>query len=92
MSVQKAPNDKFFYFCYASNLLKSRFHLYVPSAEFVSPAKLEGYRLNFRSYPGWTLETSQWRGSLCSIEEDQQAHVWGAIWSLDKSDVQGLYP
>ncbi|XP_041454857.1 uncharacterized protein LOC121407729 isoform X2 [Lytechinus variegatus] len=41
MSVQKAPNDKFFYFCYASNLLKSRFHLYVPSAEFVSPAKLE---------------------------------------------------
>ncbi|XP_041457274.1 gamma-glutamylcyclotransferase-like [Lytechinus variegatus] len=84
--------DSFLYFGFASNLLRARIHIGTPTAKLVVPAKLEGYRLCFQVYPGWSVEESLWNGAPASIIESPEGHVWGAVWRLQKSDLANLDP
>ena len=45
---RKSSGDTFLYFAFGSNLLTSRIHYQNPSAVAVGPARLDGYRLDFR--------------------------------------------
>ncbi|XP_064640002.1 gamma-glutamylcyclotransferase-like [Lineus longissimus] len=74
----------FYYFGYGSNLFKQRLHLASPSAVFVSPAKLENYKLRF----GKT--SKRWEGAVATVIETPGDHVWGAVWKIDQKHRQTL--
>uniref|UniRef100_A0A2A4JTI3 gamma-glutamylcyclotransferase n=1 Tax=Heliothis virescens TaxID=7102 RepID=A0A2A4JTI3_HELVI len=76
--------DTFLYFSYAANLLQFQIRIYNPSAEFVSIARLDNYRLDFIKYSRF------WGGPVCTLVPTANAHVWGVIWRLHKDDMANL--
>ncbi|XP_011305035.1 gamma-glutamylcyclotransferase-like [Fopius arisanus] len=74
----------FLYFAYGSNLLAERIHINNPTAVRKGVGLLENYRLDFSGY------ARRWRGAPATIVPDNQAHVWGAIWEIDKSNLPDL--
>ncbi|XP_049762236.1 gamma-glutamylcyclotransferase-like isoform X3 [Schistocerca cancellata] len=76
--------DKFLYFAYGSNLLAKRIHINNPTAVRISKAKLADYRLDFGYW------SRRWKGAAATVVPDQGKHVWGAVWQMDKSDMDNL--
>ncbi|XP_047026346.1 gamma-glutamylcyclotransferase-like [Helicoverpa zea] len=76
--------DTFLYFAYAANLLKFQIRMHNPSAEFVSIARLDNYRLDFLKYSQF------WGGPVGTLVPTANAHVWGVIWRLHKDDLENL--
>lgn len=94
--------DSFLYFGFGSNLCADRIHISNPSAEFVSIARLDGYRIAF------TLNSSRWKGvrtrlpavgpgdyvlvpgAAADLIEDPGASVWGVLWRLEQGDSDSL--
>ncbi|XP_041100724.1 gamma-glutamylcyclotransferase-like [Polyodon spathula] len=77
----------FLYFAYGSNLLKERLQLNNPSAEFYCKGRIKDYTLNFGNWKG--VESS-WHGGAATITESLGDDVWGAVWKMNKSDLQSL--
>ncbi|CAF4795251.1 unnamed protein product [Pieris macdunnoughi] len=75
---------KFLYFAYGSNLLKTRLRINAPSAVFITPARLPGYRLDFDNY------SPNWRGAPATIAAIPKSEVWGALWLLNYSEMGAL--
>lgn len=86
--ISKMANESntFDYFAYGSNLLKKRIHIRNPSAVFKLIARLDGYRLEFDYNP---LD-SRWHGAAATITESKGDHVWGVLWTLNKTDMESL--
>ncbi|XP_026758784.1 gamma-glutamylcyclotransferase-like [Galleria mellonella] len=76
--------DTFLYFSYGANLLTFRVQMHNPSAEFVSIARLDNYRLDFIRYSKF------WGGPNVTLVPTANAHVWGVIWRLHKTDMASL--
>ncbi|XP_049762240.1 gamma-glutamylcyclotransferase-like [Schistocerca cancellata] len=77
-------NDKFLYFAYGSNLLAKRIHMNNPTAVRTAKAKLADYRLDFGNW------SRRWKGAVATVVPEQGKHVWGAVWQIDKSDMDNL--
>jgi gamma-glutamylcyclotransferase (GGCT)/AIG2-like uncharacterized protein YtfP len=73
-----------YYFAYGSNLDPLQMRLRCPAAEFVSTAKLDGYRLCF---PRKSFVRDC---AVISIEPAPGEAVWGALYELDGVDIARL--
>ena len=73
-----------YYFAYGSNLDLLQMKLRCPGAQFVSTAKLDGYRLCF---PRKSFIRDC---AVVSIEPAVGDSVWGALFELDGTDIQML--
>lgn len=73
-----------FYFAYGSNLDLMQMQLKCPDAQFVSTARLDGYRVCFprRSFVRDC--------AIISIEPDAAESVWGALYEIEDRDVKRL--
>jgi hypothetical protein len=45
---------------------------------------LQGYKLVFLG------ESKRWKGGVASIDEANNAEVWGVIWRMDIDDLESL--
>ncbi|XP_072941407.1 gamma-glutamylcyclotransferase-like [Epargyreus clarus] len=79
----KKPNT-FLYFAYGSNLWSFRIHINNPSAEFISIARLDNYRLDFWRYSKF------WGGPTATLVATANSHVWGVIWRLNSENMADL--
>ena len=79
--------ETFEYFGYGSNLLASRIHMQNPSAVFNTVARLDNYSLEF--YNG-DMTVCSWRGASATITESPADHVWGVVWTINKTDLENL--
>ena len=77
----------FLYFGFGSNLSRKRLHINCPSAEFVSIAKLPGYKLIF-----YGLDSRYWKGATATIfkTEERGAEVWGVVWRISEENSAAL--
>ncbi|MEJ0013154.1 MAG: gamma-glutamylcyclotransferase family protein [Bauldia sp.] len=73
-----------YYFAYGSNLDLLQMQLRCPDAQFVSTAKLDGYRVCF---PRRSVIRDC---AVISIEPSMSESVWGALYELDGTDIQRL--
>ncbi len=73
-----------YYFAYGSNLDLLQMQLRCPDAQFVSTAKLDGYRVCF---PRRSVIRDC---AVISIETSVSECVWGALYELDGTDIQRL--
>jgi gamma-glutamylcyclotransferase (GGCT)/AIG2-like uncharacterized protein YtfP len=73
-----------FYFAYGSNLDLMQMQLKCPDAQFVSTARLDGYKVCFprRSFVRDC--------ATISIEPDAAESVWGALYEIDDPDLKRL--
>ncbi|XP_022822157.1 gamma-glutamylcyclotransferase-like [Spodoptera litura] len=76
--------DTFLYFAYGDNMVKFRMKMFNPSAEFVSIARVDNYRLDFNKYVKF------WGGPVATLVPTANAHVWGVIWRLHRDDLESL--
>ncbi|KAJ2948135.1 hypothetical protein O0L34_g9935 [Tuta absoluta] len=70
----------FLYFAYGSNIWRYRMQMHCPSAEFVSIARADNYRLDFHKYNKF------WGGPEATMVPTANAHVWGVVWRVNKGD------
>lgn len=73
-----------YYFAYGSNLDLLQMQLRCPEAQFVSTAKLDGYRICF---PRKSFVRDC---AVISIEPSMSECVWGALYELDGTDIARL--
>ena len=73
-----------YYFAYGSNLDLLQMQLRCPEAQFVSTAKLDGYRICF---PRKSFVRDC---AVISIEPSISETVWGALYELDGTDIARL--
>lgn len=73
-----------YYFAYGSNLDLLQMQLRCPGAQFVSTARLDGYRLCF---PRKSFVRDC---AIVSIEPSPGEEVWGALYELDGTDIARL--
>jgi gamma-glutamylcyclotransferase (GGCT)/AIG2-like uncharacterized protein YtfP len=73
-----------YYFAYGSNLDLLQMQLRCPEAQFVSTAKLDGYRMCF---PRKSFVRDC---AVISIEPSISETVWGALYELDGTDIARL--
>ena len=73
-----------YYFAYGSNLDLLQMQLRCPEAQFVSTAKLDGYRICF---PRKSFVRDC---AVISIEPSVSECVWGALYELDGTDIARL--
>ena len=77
--------EKFFYFAYGSNLFSHRLRGRTPSAQLISSARLDDYRLTFH-------KISQDGSGKCHIEytAKQIDSVYGVIFEINSSEKKAL--
>lgn len=84
--LPEVHGDRFYYFSYGCNMLSQRMHLKIPSAQFVEPALLENYRLDF----GAPLQATEWQGGLVTLAPSVGSGSWGTLWELDVASRKDL--
>lgn len=72
------------YFAYGSNMDEDHMREHVPQGEYVGPARLDGFRLEFDVY------STEWEGGAANLELDPDAHVWGVLWQIPEDAMKGL--
>jgi len=73
-----------YYFAYGSNLDLLQMQLRCPEAQFISTAKLDGYRVCF---PRKSFVRDC---AVISVEPAAGESVWGALYEVDGTDIQRL--
>jgi gamma-glutamylcyclotransferase (GGCT)/AIG2-like uncharacterized protein YtfP len=73
-----------FYFAYGSNLDLMQMQLKCPDAQFVSTARLDGYKICF---PRKSFVRDC---ATVSVEPDVGESVWGALYEIDEGDLKRL--
>jgi gamma-glutamylcyclotransferase (GGCT)/AIG2-like uncharacterized protein YtfP len=71
-------------FAYGSNLAEDQMALWCPRYEFLGPARLDGFRLEFRR------RSIRWVGGAADVVEAEGEEVWGALYELPDGEVGGL--
>ena len=74
--------EKKLYFAYGSNMNLGQMNFRCPDAEILETARLEGYRLAFRSNGG--------NRGVATILPDQDSHVDGVLWEISPEDERNL--
>lgn len=74
--------EKKLYFAYGSNMNLGQMNFRCPDAEVLETARLEGYRLAFRSNGG--------RRGVATILPDPDSHVDGVLWEISATDERNL--
>ena len=74
--------EKKLYFAYGSNMNLGQMNFRCPDAEILETARLEGYRLAFRSNGG--------NRGVATILPDQDSHVDGVLWEISPEDKRNL--
>lgn len=83
--------SKFFYFGFGSNLLAKRIKVQNKTAERVGVGKLLNYRLDFAdSSADEKYYSPTWNGCPATIIETKGAAVFGAVWEIDRKDLEEL--
>lgn len=83
--IARAPDGPFFYFGYGSNLDAEQLRRHCPSAQFVSVARLTGYRFAL------TIESKRtWGGGVGDLQPAPDDEVWGALWVIAPADSHAL--
>lgn len=72
------------YFAYGSNMDPGSMLERCPSAANPTPARLDGFRLEFSVY------SDVWAGGAANLEPDEDAHVWGVVWEVGAEDLKRL--
>ena len=78
-----------FYFAYGSNLSRWRISINVPSAVFHRVGRLEGFKVVFSSLKREPF-SGPWKGAVATILPTEDAVCFGAVWSIDESEVSAL--
>jgi gamma-glutamylcyclotransferase (GGCT)/AIG2-like uncharacterized protein YtfP len=71
-------------FAYGSNLAEDQMEEWCPRYEFLGPARLDGFRLEFRR------RSIRWRGGAADVVEAEGEEVWGALYELPDGEVERL--
>jgi gamma-glutamylcyclotransferase (GGCT)/AIG2-like uncharacterized protein YtfP len=71
-------------FAYGSNLAEDQMELWCPAYTFLGPARLEGFRLEFRR------RSVRWVGGAADVVEADDEEVWGALYELPDGEVERL--
>ena len=74
--------EKKLYFAYGSNMNLGQMNFRCPDAEILETARLEGYRLAFRSNGG--------NRGVATILPDPESHVDGVLWEISATDERNL--
>lgn len=72
------------YFAYGSNMQSRQMRKRCVSVEFLSVAKLPGYKLAFTRY------SNGWGGGVADIVESNGSEVYGVIYRLSEKDLEHL--
>ncbi|KAH7642309.1 gamma-glutamylcyclotransferase [Dermatophagoides farinae] len=73
-----------YYFCYGSNLLIQRMRINNKSATKHANGLLTGFKLSFAG------NSQLWKGATANIVQDSNSVVYGAVYTLDKDDIDNL--
>lgn len=71
-------------FAYGSNLAEDQMDAWCPRYEYLGPARLEGFRLEFRR------RSVRWKGGAADVVEAEGEEVWGALYKLPDGEVERL--
>jgi gamma-glutamylcyclotransferase (GGCT)/AIG2-like uncharacterized protein YtfP len=71
-------------FAYGSNLAEDQMEQWCPRYEFLGPACLEGFRLEFRR------RSIRWQGGAADVVEADGEAVWGALYELPDGELERL--
>ncbi len=71
-------------FAYGSNLAEDQMEAWCPRYEFLGPARLEGFRLEFRR------RSIRWQGGAADVVEAEGEVVWGALYELPDGELERL--
>jgi gamma-glutamylcyclotransferase (GGCT)/AIG2-like uncharacterized protein YtfP len=71
-------------FVYGSNLAEDQMGKWCPRYEFLGPARLDGFRLEFRR------RSIRWKGGAADVVEAEGESVWGALYELADTELERL--
>jgi gamma-glutamylcyclotransferase (GGCT)/AIG2-like uncharacterized protein YtfP len=71
-------------FAYGSNLAVDQMEAWCPRHSFVGPARLDGFRLEFRR------RSIRWQGGAADVVEAPGEMVWGALYELPDGELERL--
>jgi gamma-glutamylcyclotransferase (GGCT)/AIG2-like uncharacterized protein YtfP len=71
-------------FAYGSNLAEDQMGAWCPRYEFLGPARLDGFRLEFRR------RSIRWEGGAADVVEAPGEAVWGALYELPEGELERL--
>ena len=71
-------------FAYGSNLAEDQMEAWCPRYEYLGPARLPGYRLEFRR------RSVRWKGGAADVVAAEGEEVWGALYELPDGEIKRL--
>jgi gamma-glutamylcyclotransferase (GGCT)/AIG2-like uncharacterized protein YtfP len=71
-------------FAYGSNLAEDQMEKWCPRHDFLGPARLDGFRLEFRR------RSIRWQGGAADVVEASGEAVWGALFELPDGELERL--
>jgi gamma-glutamylcyclotransferase (GGCT)/AIG2-like uncharacterized protein YtfP len=71
-------------FAYGSNLAEDQMEEWCPRYEYLGPARLDGFRLEFRR------RSVRWTGGAADVVEAEGEEVWGALYELPDGEIKRL--
>jgi gamma-glutamylcyclotransferase len=72
------------YFAYGSNLAPRIMEEWCPGAEYLGPARLDGFRLAF------LRRSTRWKAGAADVIEQDGHAVWGALYAVGASELDQL--
>lgn len=72
------------YFAYGSNLASRVIEAWAPDAEFVGPARLDGFRLAF------LRRSARWKAGAADVVKASGHAVWGALYLVSPEELDAL--
>jgi hypothetical protein len=75
-----------FFFAYGDRMNEEKMLGEKPNARLVGPGRSDGYRLAFN------VISRAWGGGAANAVPDPRGSLWGILWELDESDLEGLEP
>jgi hypothetical protein len=75
-----------YFFAYGDRMNTEKMQSGSPSARFVGPGRLDGYRLSFN------VSSRGWGGGAANAVADPGGSVWGVLWAVDDAELEELEP
>ena len=75
-----------YFFAYGDRMNTEKMQAGSPSARFVGPGRLDGYRLAFN------VVSRSWGGGAANAVPDPRSSVWGILWAVDDAELEQLEP
>jgi hypothetical protein len=75
-----------YFFAYGDRMNTEKMQAGSPSARFVGPGRLDGYRLAFN------VVSRSWGGGAANAVADPRSSLWGVLWALDDGELELLEP